>query len=149
MFHLIINPSYGFFAPHTFIQSNSHRAYPTIFSIWYDCPHYAPTQLIDYLENNLSYIWPDHAPIKFLKALQVFINDYFRLITLFLSSCYIFRPFFVIFNSFPSLFLWFIPFYSTNLHSTTSHSFPFISPPLPQNIQQTARQQRRYSIEGC
>ena len=44
-----------------------------IFSIWYDCPHYAPTQLIDYLKNDLSYIWPDHAPIKFLKALQIFI----------------------------------------------------------------------------
>ena len=78
MFHLVINPSYGFFAPHTFIQSNSHQAYPTIFSVWYDCPHYAPTQLINYLENDLSYIWPDHAPIKFLKSLQVFINDYFR-----------------------------------------------------------------------
>ena len=23
-FHLVINPSYGFFAPHTFVQSNSH-----------------------------------------------------------------------------------------------------------------------------
>ena len=68
-FHLVINPSCRFFAPHTFIQSNSHRAYPTIFNIWYDCPHYTPTQLIDYLKNDLSYIWLDHAPIKFLRSL--------------------------------------------------------------------------------
>ena len=45
MFHLVINPSYRFFALHTFIQSNSHRVYPMIFSVWYNCPHYTPTQL--------------------------------------------------------------------------------------------------------
>ena len=52
-----------------------------------------------------------------------------------LSSCYILHPFFVIFDSLSSSLLLFIPFHSTNLHSTTSHSFPFISPPLPQDIQ--------------
>ena len=80
-FHLIINPSYRFFAPHTFIQSSSHWAYPTIFSIWHDCPHYAPTELLDYLENDLSYIWLDHFPSKFLKTLQVFITDFFQPVT--------------------------------------------------------------------
>ena len=55
-FHLVINPSYGFFTPHTFVQSNSHQAYSTLFSVWYDCPHYAPTQSINYFGNNLSYI---------------------------------------------------------------------------------------------
>ena len=80
-FHLIINPSYGFSKPHTFIQSNSHRAYPTIFSIWHNYPHYTPSTLVSYLEGDLTYIWPDHNPAQFLKSLQVFITDYFCPIT--------------------------------------------------------------------
>ena len=51
-----------------------------------------------------------------------------------LSSRYILHPFFVIFGPLSSSFLLFILLHSSNLHSTTSHSFPFISPPLPQDI---------------
>ena len=77
-FHLIIN---SFFGPHTLIQSNSHWAYPMIFSVWHDCPYYAPSILVDYLKGNLSYIWPDHHPALFLKSLQLFITSYFHPVT--------------------------------------------------------------------
>ena len=50
------------------------------------------------------------------------------------SSRYNLHPFFVIFDSLSSLFLLFILLHSSNLQSTTSHSFPFISPPLLQDI---------------
>ena len=60
-----------------------------------------------------------------------------------LSSCYILHAFFIIFNSFSSPFLPFIPFHSTNLHSTTSHSFPFISPPLPQDVQTNGKTMKK------
>ena len=50
-----------------------------------------------------------------------------------MSSRHILHPFFIISGPLSSPFLLFIPFHSTNFHSTTSHSFPFISPPLPQD----------------
>ena len=69
--------------------------------------------------------------VQVIRNLVGQLLEYLRM----LSSRYILQPFFVIFDSLSSLFLWFIPSHSTNLHPTTSHSFPFISPPLPQDIQ--------------
>ena len=60
-----------------------------------------------------------------------------------MSSRYILHPFFFIFDPFSSPFLRFILFHSSNLHSTTSHSFRFISPPLPQDIQIDCKTMKR------
>ena len=51
------------------------------------------------------------------------------------SSRYIFRSFFSIFDPFSSPFLTLIPFHSINIHITLSHSFPSIPPPVPQDAQ--------------
>ena len=62
-----------------------------------------------------------------------------------MSSCYILHPFFAIFNPLSSPFLQLIPFYSSNLHSTSTHLFPFISPPLPQDIQTNCKMMKIFN----
>ena len=60
-----------------------------------------------------------------------------------LSLHYIFHTFFVIFDSFSSLFLMLIPFHSMNIHSSTSHSFPFFSPPFLQDIRMDSKMMKK------
>ena len=66
-----------------------------------------------------------------------------------MSSCYIFHPFFIIFDSFSSLFL--CLFHSILRISIPQHHTRSLSFLLPffKIYKWTARQRRRYSIEGC